>query len=126
METVLLVILGLITGTLSGFFGIGGGVVLVPGLIYILHVEPEKAVATSLAVIIPTAIIGSLKHFSLGNTDVNLALIIAIGGAIGALFGTALCSHFSSSILTKSFGVLLIVVGINLFFGSGSSNSPLQ
>ena len=126
MNIFILVSLGILTGVLSGFFGIGGGVILVPGLIYLLHFAPQKAIAISLIVIIPTALTGAFKNLIIGNTDLNIAIPIAIGGAIGALIGTSLCDSFSSTTLSKAFGILLIGIGLSLLFGFHSSNTTLQ
>ena len=114
LSTISLLTIGLVSGILSGLLGIGGGVVLVPALITLHSLGPHKAIAISLAVIIPTAIIGALKHYQLGNLHVQTALILAIGTSIGAYGGAHLTSHVPPEMLKRMFGCLLIVVGLRL------------
>ena len=80
----LVVLLGLIVGTLSGFFGVGGGFLITGGLL-VLGVPPVFAVGTGLALIMGSSIINTLKHRSLGNLDLKLGLLMVIG-TIPALF----------------------------------------
>ncbi|MCU1407618.1 MAG: permease, partial [Glaciihabitans sp.] len=85
-----LLMIGLIGGLLSGMFGIGGGIIMVPLLISLAGMDQRGAAATSLAAIVPTSIVGSLTYLANGQTDPIAALIVAAGAIGGALIGTML------------------------------------
>jgi len=107
---------GTLVGTLSALFGIGGGVLMVPLIIFLWQRDPQVAVATSLAVMIPGAIAGVARHhFSYGVVDWRLAAYLAVGTVIGAyLIGAPIANYISGEALKKSFGVLLIISGLKL------------
>ncbi len=111
-----LIVLGLVAGLLSGIFGIGGGVVLVPALLIFSQLEIKQAIGVSLAVIVPTAFSGALKHYYAGNIDLQLSLLIAVGGVIGGLLGASLAQYLPAATLKKVYGVFLILVGLNIVF----------
>jgi uncharacterized membrane protein YfcA len=108
---------GLCVGILSGFLGIGGGVVMVPIMVFMWKVEQHKANATSLAVILPTSIVGSIMYQQQGNLDVILAVKIALGGIVGAYFGSILACRLPAATLKKLFGGLLIFIGVRMVMG---------
>lgn len=114
MDFVVLIITGALMGILSGMLGVGGGVLLVPALMYIMKVEPHKAIGISLAVIIPTALSGTLKHYRNGNVDVRMALLISIGAVCGAYLGASLAKGMDASTLRRVFGGFLVLMGLNL------------
>ena len=121
MTTVMLFLLGLVAGVTSGLLGIGGGVLLVPALVLIARVEIHIAIGVSLAVIVPTALVGVLKHYSLGNVEFATAITVAIGGMLGAYLGASYASSVSEENLKRMFGVLLLVLGFNMIFGWSAS-----
>src|ERR1700712_1605533 len=84
------VIVGLVGGLLSGAFGVGGGIVMVPLLLWLTDLDQRRAAATSLVAIIPTSIVGSITYFANGAVLPVAALIIAAGGLAGSLIGTPL------------------------------------
>ena len=108
--------IGLVIGTMSALFGIGGGVLMVPAMVYIYGLEMQVAVGTSLAVMIPTAIAGMLRHsLSYGNVDFKLAALLAVGAMIGAaLVGAPLAEALPAETLKKLFGVLLVISGLKM------------
>lgn len=107
---------GTVVGTISALFGIGGGVLMVPAIIFLWHREPQVAVATSLAVMIPGALAGVARHhFSYAVVDWRLAAYLAVGTVIGAfLIGAPLANYISAEALKKGFGVLLVVSGLKM------------
>ena len=121
MTTLMLFVLGIVAGIISGLLGIGGGVLLVPALVLIARVEIHIAIGVSLAVIVPTALVGVLKHYSLGNVEFATAITVAIGGMIGAYLGASYASSISEANLKRMFGVLLLVLGFNMIFGWSAS-----
>jgi uncharacterized membrane protein YfcA len=107
-------IIGLVGGITSGLLGVGGGVIMVPAFIYFLHKDAKVAVATSLAVIIPSAIVGVWKHSQQQLIDWPLVLGVFATAIIGAYLGATLNHHLSSNTVQKIFGVMLILVGVKM------------
>ena len=111
-----LLILGLITGFLSGLLGIGGGVVMIPALMMVANLSIREAMGISLLAIIPTALVGFLKSYSSGFVDIKTSLIIASTSVIGAYFGSTVMAGLSTKLLKSIFGIFLIVIGLNILF----------
>lgn len=109
--------IGLASGLISGLLGVGGGVVLVPAILFFLPVDAHKAIGISLAVIVPTALSAAYRHFQYGNVDIGIAAIIAVGASVGAYGGATLANQLDPSMLRKLFGVFLVFMGVNLLSG---------
>jgi hypothetical protein len=109
---------GTVTGALSGFFGIGGGVFLVPLIAVVLRVPPRVTAGTSLAVFIPPAIFGAFKHWHQGNVDVGLWLPLVIAGIIGTQVGARCVVHLHPEVLKRLF-VLLVSAGAVFMMAKG-------
>lgn len=101
---------GLATGTLSGFFGVGGGVFLVPLIAVVLRVPLRVTAGTSLAVFILPAIVGAFTHWRQGNVDVNLWLPLVIAGIVGSQVGARCVVHMPPEMLKRLF-LLLVSAG---------------
>ena len=111
-ETLLLLLVGLIAGVASGFFGIGGGLVIVPALVYILGFSQHKATGTSLVCLLPPLGIGAVYEYSKkGNIDVRAAIIIATMLLIGGWFGGKYANKMSGPHLSLAFGIFAILTG---------------
>ncbi len=120
MHLLLLAVLGLGAGLLAGMFGIGGGVVLVPGLVLLVHQDPRTASGTSLAaLVLPTGLLGALEYYRAGHVDVRAALVIAAGLFAGAFFGAKLVIGFDPALARRAYAVFLVAVGARLFFTAG-------
>ena len=109
-------IIGLVSGVASGLFGVGGGIVMVPAMMFFMTMDIKRAVGTSLAVIIPTALMGSFKHLQQGNLDWRVALSLAPMAIIGGYAGAWLTTQISSANLKRAFGGFLVLVGCRLLF----------
>ncbi|MGX5681714.1 sulfite exporter TauE/SafE family protein [Schumannella luteola] len=107
--------IGLIGGFLSGLFGIGGGILMVPLLILILKVDQRHASALSLAGVLPAAIVGSITYAASGTVDYLAGAFIAVGGIVGALIGTRLLRTVPLGWLRWMFVVLLLLVAVRMF-----------
>jgi uncharacterized protein len=108
-------IVGIAVGTLSGLLGVGGGILMVPLIMLIWKHNVKVAIGTSLATMIPTAFAGSIKHFTLGNVDLNLAAFLAVGAILGTIFiGAPLANHLPAETLKKVFGVFMVVSGLQM------------
>lgn len=111
---------GLGTGVFSGFFGIGGGFLIVPGLVGATHMPILNAVGTSLVAVTAFGLTTALNYSLSGLVDWNLALVFIIGGVAGSLFGTRLARHLAGKTgqLTTVFAGLIFVVAAYMLFRS--------
>jgi uncharacterized membrane protein YfcA len=111
---------GLAAGVLSGMFGIGGGLVIVPALVLLMDFPAHRAVGTSLAaLVLPVAIFGVLNYARTGNVDFKVALVIALALAVAVPIGSQIALSIDKDALTRMFGALLMFVAIRfLFFAS--------
>ena len=119
MNYLLAAVIGLVGGLCSGLFGVGGGVVMVPAMLFFTALaigHTQEAVGTSLIVIIPTALVGALRHKMLGNINWPIALMLIPGALLGGWLGASLTTGISSENLKRIFGGFLILVGCKLLF----------
>src|SRR5687768_9735460 len=116
MQLLIASVIGLFSGVASGLFGVGGGIVMVPAMVYFMKMDIKLAIGTSLAVIIPTAIVSSAKHFHLGNVDWRVALSLAPMAVLGGYGGAWLTQKIASGDLKRIFGGFLVLVGLRLIF----------
>lgn len=114
---------GLVSGLLAGLLGVGGGIVIVPVLFYVLPlfgvpeaVQMKVAVATSLATIIPTSIVSARKHHAKGAMDVPLLKSLAPSMFVGVLLGTVAAATLRGEALTLVFACVALLVAVNMGF----------
>ena len=108
--------IGVVSGLIAALCGVGGGVVMVPGFVLLLGLPQKTAVATSLAIIIPTALMATTQNVRAGLVNWQVALITAISASLLAYFGASWLKSMSDDRLTKIFGVLLIVFGVRMLW----------
>ena len=117
--TWLILFLGFAVGVISGIIGIGGGVVLVPALIWLLGMDQHKAQGTSLAaLLLPTGIFAFWTYYRQGNADLRVGLLIAAGFAVGGLFGGWGAQYIPELWLRRVFAMVLIALGVHMLFRS--------
>lgn len=109
-----LVVTGLLGGLLSGVFGVGGGIVMVPLLISLAQMDQRRAATTSLAAIVPTSIVGTVSYAATGHIDVVAGTIIAVGAVVGSVIGTRLLRRIPLFWLRWLFIALLLVVMLRM------------
>ena len=109
-------LIGLLGGVTSGMFGVGGGIILVPAMVLFMKLNMKIAVATSLVVIIPTSLAGSVLNHSFGGIDWRAALAMAPLAVVGGLGGTWVKEQIPSANLQQIFGGFLVLVGCKLLF----------
>jgi uncharacterized membrane protein YfcA len=111
--------IGLFAGILSGLFGIGGGIVIVPALMILAKFPAIKATGTSLgALMLPVgAFIGAMSYYKNGNLDVRASVFIALGMIAGAYLGSQLVQHLSDLQLRRAFAVFLLIVSVKVWVG---------
>ena len=111
--------IGLFAGMLSGLFGVGGGVVIVPLVFYLFHVTQQTASATSMvALLLPVGVLGVVQYYKaglLGPEHMRLGVLIAVGMFFGALFGAKLALSVPELWLKRGFSLLLFFVAVKLF-----------
>ena len=115
-EVLVLILIGAIGGVLSGAFGVGGGIIMVPLLTTVAGLDHRRASATSLVAIIPAALVGTVTYGLAGHLDLIAVLLIAIGGVAGTFIGTRLLRRLSIRWLRWLFIGLLLLVAVRLFF----------
>jgi len=116
MQLVIAAIIGLVGGLTSGLFGVGGGIVMVPAMMFFMNMDIKAAVGTSLVVIVPTAIAGSVKHYQLGNIHWATALSLIPATMVASYAGAWLTHVVASQSLKRAFGAFIILAGIKLLF----------
>ncbi len=116
MNTVLLLLLiGLIAGYLSGLIGIGGGVVIVPVLVYILGMNQKAAQGTTLFMFLfPIGILGVFNYYKQGQLDYKYALIMALTFIIGSYFGSKSALSFDTKLVKQIFGAFIVLIGLKM------------
>ncbi|MFC1595993.1 sulfite exporter TauE/SafE family protein [Candidatus Margulisiibacteriota bacterium] len=105
---------GLCAGFASGLLGIGGAVIMVPAMVYLLNVNQHIAQGTALLIIIPTAVSGVMVYAKHSNIDINMAIIITVTSIVGGLAGASLAQYVPASVLKKLFGIFMIVIGLQM------------
>jgi len=110
-----LLLVGVLGGILSGAFGVGGGIVMVPLLMLLAGMDQRQASATSLVAIVPTSIAGAITYGVAGHLDVVAGLVIAVGGIAGSLIGARLLRALPLGWLRWLFVALLVLVAVRLF-----------
>lgn len=109
----LLLLTGLVAGIAAGFFGIGGGLVIVPALVYILGFSQHKATGTSLACLLPPLGIGAVyQYWKTENVDVRAAVIIGSMLLVGGWLGGKYANKMNGAQLSFAFGIFAVVAGI--------------
>jgi uncharacterized membrane protein YfcA len=113
----LFIVLGVIAGGLSGLIGIGGGVIIVPALLFIFGFSQHQAQGTTLALLVPPiGILAAWAYYKQGYVDFQAALFICIGFLAGSFVGAKLATHISSITLERIFGVALLVISLKMIF----------
>ncbi len=109
--------IGLVAGVLSGIFGIGGGIVIVPSLILVAGLAPLVATGTSLAaLLLPVGVLGAYEYYRKGHLNIGAALWIALGLFFGVYVGARLAQHLSAAQLKRGFAIFLVIVAGRIWF----------
>lgn len=117
MNVLVLLAVGLAAGVLSGMFGIGGGVIIVPALIFLMKMKPLEAMATSLAALIPpVGLLGAYEYYRHGNIHVMSALLIAAGLFAGAYFGARITLSLPADLIRRMYAVFLLAISLKMLF----------
>jgi len=127
-ETVLLLlVIGLGSGIASGLFGIGGGVIVVPALVYLAGYPQHTAIGTSLAVLLPpVGLAAAIEFYRHGYVNIKVALIVALGLFIGAWAGARFANRLSGPHLRLLFGIFVVCLGFYVVYDAVKRLSVMQ
>jgi uncharacterized membrane protein YfcA len=110
-----LVVIGIIAGVFSGMVGLGGGIVIIPALIYFLGLSQHEAQGTSLALMLPPiGLMAAINYYKAGALNLQYAAVIAVAFFIGGYFGSKLALGISENVIRKVFAVSVILLGARM------------
>lgn len=116
-EIIILLIIGLVSGYLSGLIGIGGGIVIVPALVYFVAMNQKTAQGTTLFMfMIPVGILGVYNYYKAGNVDYKTALIMAATFVFGSYLGSKTAIAVDTKIVKQIFGAAIVLIGIKMLW----------
>jgi len=117
MQIVGLALIGIAAGICAGMFGIGGGLIIVPCLVFFYGLSQHAAVGTSLgAILLPVGALSAYVYWKNGNLNITYSLLIAAGLLIGGYFGAKLVQPVSDMTLRRMFAGFLVIVGLRMFW----------
>lgn len=112
-NVILYVLIGATAGVLSGLFGIGGGIIIVPALVLIIGLTQQEAQGTSLILLTaPLGLLAALTYYQSGNADLRLAALLGVGFFFGAFLGAKIATSLPNEVLQKLFGIALLLIAI--------------
>jgi len=112
------IVLGLVAGIASGFLGIGGGIVIVPALVFLFGLTQHQAQGTTLALMIPPiGLLAALKYYAEGNVKVSIAAFVCVGFFIGGFIGASFVQKIPDVVLKRIFGVVIFIISIKMIWG---------
>lgn len=116
-EVILLIIIGFLAGIVGGSLGLGGGIIIVPALVFILGFSQHYAQGTSLAVLLfPIGILAVINYTKNGYVNYKFAVILMLAFVIGSYFGSEISVHLPEKVLKKVFGIFLLLVSLKMIF----------
>jgi uncharacterized membrane protein YfcA len=111
----ILIVIGVITGVMAGMLGIGGAIIMIPALVFLLGISQQTAQGTSLAVMLPpVGVIAAYNYYKAGHVNIRFAIILAVFFLVGSYFGSKLALNIPQAVLKKIFGVLLLLVAAKM------------
>lgn len=114
---IIILLVGLAAGILGGMVGIGGGIIIVPALVYFLGFSQFKAQGTSLAMLMfPVGILGVIQYYKQGYVDFRIVIVLALGFVLGSLLGSRLSLSLPQDLVKKLFAILMILLGVKMLF----------
>ena len=119
MTSILLyILLGILAGFMSGLIGIGGGVIIVPALVFLFGLSQHNAQGTTLALLVPPiGLLGAWTYYQQGFVNIKIAACICLGFLLGSVLGAKLAINISNAVLEKVFGGAMLVIAIKMILG---------
>ena len=113
----ILSLIGLTAGVLSGFVGIGGGVIIVPALVYLLHLSHHEAQGTSIALMLPPiGILAAMNYYKAGSLNLKFAAVVAVSFIIGGYVGSKVSLQMPAETVKRIFGFIMLAVALKMIF----------
>jgi len=114
---ILLLLIGMLAGVFGGLFGLGGGIIMIPAMVYLLGVDQQTAQGTSLAVMLPPiGLLAAYNYYKAGDVNIWYAILIAVTFLIGGYFGSKIALAVSEVWMRRIFGILLILIALKMIF----------
>jgi uncharacterized protein len=114
----ILLAIGLVAGVLGGMIGIGGGIIIIPALVYFLAVDQRMAQGTSLAILLPPiGLLAVMNYYKAGQVNIKFAAVIAVAFLVGSYFGSKWALQLPVATLKKVFAGLLVLIAAKMFWG---------
>ncbi len=113
----MIVLVGIAAGVMGGLVGVGGGIIIVPALVYLMGFSQKTAQGTSLGLImLPVGILGVLQYYKQGHVDFRVVGLLAIGFLIGSYFGSKVALRLPQDTVKKIFAVFMIIMAVKMLF----------
>jgi len=123
----IMLLIGFASGALSGLVGIGGGIIIVPCLVFFLAFPQKMAQGTSLGILLlPAGILGVIQYYKQGQVDFKVVAIVALGFIIGNFFGSKLALSLNDKLLKRIFAISLILIACKILFFETSKKEKKQ
>jgi uncharacterized membrane protein YfcA len=120
-QIVILLLVGLMAGALSGFVGVGGGIIIVPAMIYFMNMNQMQAQGISLALLmLPVGVLGVVNYYKAGHIQFSYVLLMAVGFIVGNYFGSKYAMRVSEHKIKFFFSLLMLYVAVHMLWKSGS------
>lgn len=118
IQTVLvLILIGLAAGALSGLVGVGGGIIIVPALVYFLQFSQKDAQGTSLGILLlPVGILAVMQYYKQGHVDTRVVMVVSVAFVVGSLFGSKLALNLPDEKVKKIFAICMIIIALKMLF----------
>ena len=117
-QIILFILLGLLAGFASGLIGVGGGIVIVPTLVFLFGFSQSLAQGTTLALMIPPiGLLGAWTYYQQGDVNIKAALLICIGFVVGSFFGAKMATNIPNEILSRIFGGAMLMISLKMIWG---------
>lgn len=118
MNYALYIILGIVAGVFGGFFGIGGGTILIPAMVYLFGLTQHQAQGTTLALMVPPiGLLAAMRYYYSGNVKIAMAVFICLGFFVGGWIGAHFVQSVPDTVLKKVFGIYLFFIAIKMIVG---------
>lgn len=120
-QLMILVLVGILAGALSGFVGVGGGIIIVPAMIYFMNMNQMQAQGVSLALLmLPVGVLGVMNYYKAGHIQFNYVLILAVGFVLGNYFGSKYAMRVPEHKIKFLFSLLMLYVAVQMLWKSGA------
>lgn len=128
IQIILIIILvGIAAGMLGGLVGVGGGIIIVPALVYFIGMSQKSAQGTSLGLImLPVGILGVLQYYKQGHVDFRVVGVLAVGFLVGSYFGSKIALSLPQETVKKIFAVLMVVIAVKMLFFDKTKKETLK